>query len=101
MNAMPEHDPKSSAPDLHEQARERLEKKRDFKTHVFMYLLVNAFLIGIWAVATPDSLFWPIFPILGWGIGVAANAWDVFVRKPITDAEIEREERRLREKHSA
>jgi 2TM domain len=86
-------------PDLREQARERLEKKRDFKTHAFIYFLVNAVLVGIWAVATPDALFWPIFPILGWGIGVAANAWDVFVRKPITDADLDREEQRLREKH--
>jgi 2TM domain len=87
--------------DLRKQARERLEKKRDFKTHLFIYLLVNAFLSGIWAITTPDALFWPIFPILGWGIGVAANAWDVFVRKPITDADIEREERRLRDKRIA
>jgi len=39
--------------------------------------------------------------MLGWGIGVAANAWDVFVRKPITEAEVEREERRLRESRLA
>ncbi len=83
--------------DLRKLARERLEKRRDFKTHVFIYVLVNAALVGVWAIATPDALFWPIFPILGWGIGVAANAWDVFMRKPITDAEIEREEQRLRE----
>jgi hypothetical protein len=94
---MPELDDTDRRTDLRKEARERLEKKRDFKTHLFIYLLVNAVLIGIWAVATPDALFWPIFPILGWGVGVAANAWDVFVRKPITDAEIEREERRLRE----
>ncbi len=84
--------------DIRKQARERVEKKRDFKTHIFIYLIVNAALIGIWAIATPDSLFWPIFVILGWGIGVAGNAWDVFVRKPITDDEIDREEQRLREK---
>jgi predicted membrane channel-forming protein YqfA (hemolysin III family) len=98
---MPELDTTERTTDLRGQARERLEKKRDFKTHVFIYLLVNAALIGIWAVTTPDALFWPIFPILGWGIGVAANAWDVFLRKPITDAEIEDEEQRLREKHVA
>ena len=43
-----------------------------------------------------NGLFWPIFPILGWGIGVAANAWDVYGRKPITEAEIRAEETRLR-----
>ena len=84
--------------DLRKQARDRLEKKRDFKTHIFIYLVVNAALIGIWAIATPDALFWPIFVILGWGIGVVGNAWDVYMRRPITDDEIEREERRLREK---
>jgi hypothetical protein len=96
-------EPEATQPssDLRKQARDRLEKRRDFKTHVFIYLLVNAVLVGIWAIATPDALFWPIFPILGWGIGVASNAWDVFVRKPITDAEIDREEQRLRERRVA
>ena len=94
---MSELDTTEPSTDLRKLARERLEKKRDFKTHVFIYVLVNAALVGVWAIATPDALFWPIFPILGWGIGVAANAWDVFMRKPITDAEIEREEQRLRE----
>ena len=59
--------------DIRKQARERVEKRRDFKTHVFIYLVVNATLVAIWAIATPDSMFWPIFPILGWGIGVAAE----------------------------
>lgn len=87
--------------DLRAQARERLEKRRDFKTHVFIYVLINAVLVATWAIATPDALFWPIFPILGWGIGVGANAWDVYVRQPITDADIEREEQRLRERRVA
>jgi hypothetical protein len=85
-----------TAPDYRKQARERLEKRRDFKTHVFVYVLVNAVLVAVWAIATPDAIFWPIFPILGWGIGVAGNAWEVFVRKPITEADIDREEERLR-----
>jgi hypothetical protein len=50
---MPELDATEQGTDLREQARERLEKTRDLKTHVFIYLLVNAVLIGIWAVATP------------------------------------------------
>jgi predicted membrane channel-forming protein YqfA (hemolysin III family) len=94
---MSDPDTTTPSPDLREQARERLEKKRDFQTHLFIYVLVNAVLVGIWVIATPDALFWPIFVILGWGIGVAANFWDVFVRRPITDAEIEREEQRMRE----
>jgi hypothetical protein len=80
---------------LREQAVKRLNKKRDFRTHLLMYVLVNAMLVVIWAV-TDSDFFWPIFPILGWGIGVAANAWDVYGRKPITEDEIRRESDRLR-----
>jgi 2TM domain-containing protein len=82
---------------LRERAEQRVKARRDFKTHVVMYVLVNAMLVVIWAVTSDDGdLFWPIFPILGWGIGLAANAWDVYGRKPITEAEIQREADRLR-----
>jgi hypothetical protein len=42
------------------------------------------------------GFFWPIFPIAGWGIGVAANAWDVFGREPVTEERIQREMSHLR-----
>ena len=80
---------------LREQAIARLKKKRDFATHVVVYVLVNAFLVAIWAFTGAD-FFWPIFPILGWGIGLGANAWDVYGRKPISEGEIKEEMSRLR-----
>ena len=83
--------------DLRSQAVERLKKKRDFKAHLLIYFCVNAFLVVIWAVSRDDGdFFWPIFVIVGWGIGVLANAWDVYGRKPITEDEIRREQDRLR-----
>jgi hypothetical protein len=87
--------------DLREQARDRIKKKRDFQTHLFMYVVINAVLVAIWAIATPDAFFWPIFPMLGWGIGVAGNAWDVFLRRPITEADVDREMQNLESKHLA
>lgn len=81
--------------ELRQQAVERLKKRRDFRGHVFMYVAVNTVLVVIWAV-TGAGFFWPIFPILGWGVGVAANAWDVYGRKPIGEDEIRRETERLR-----
>jgi hypothetical protein len=79
-----------------EQAIERLKKKRDFRTHLFMYVVINAILVGIWAVTSDaEGFFWPIFVIGGWGIGLAGNAWDVYGRKPFTEDEIEREAQRL------
>jgi hypothetical protein len=84
-----------SEPDLREQAIARLKKKRDFKAHLFIFVAVNSLLVVIWAVTSSDGFFWPIFPILGWGIGLAANAWDVYGRKPIGEEEIRREMDRL------
>jgi hypothetical protein len=81
--------------ELREQAVSQLRKKRDFRAHVFIYVAVNAMLVVIWAV-TGSGFFWPIFPILGWGVGVAANVWDVYGRKPISEDEIRRETERLR-----
>jgi uncharacterized membrane protein len=82
--------------EIREQAIARLKQKRDFKTHLLIYVTVNTFLVVIWAVTGAD-FFWPIFPILGWGIGVVANAWDVYGRKPISEEEIRREADRLRQ----
>ena len=45
---------------------------QSFKHHLAVYLLVNVFLIGIWA-ASGAGYFWPIWPILGWGIGLAVH----------------------------
>ena len=84
-----------SEQELRKLAVSRLKKKRDFSTHVVIYVIVNAMLVGIWAV-TGAGFFWPIFPILGWGIGVGANAWDVYGRKPITEDVVPRETARLR-----
>lgn len=81
--------------ELRERAVASLKRKRDFRGHVFIYVAVNSLLVAIWAV-TGAGFFWPVFPILGWGIGVAANAWDAYGRKPLSEDEIRREAERLR-----
>ena len=43
--------------------------------------------------------FWPIWVILGWGIGVAFNAWDVYRRPFPTEGQIRHEMDDLREPH--
>jgi hypothetical protein len=71
-------------------AVKRLKAKRDFRNHVAVYIVVNALLVVIWA-ATGVGYFWPIWPIAGWGIGLALNAWTVYFERPITEDEIRRE----------
>lgn len=77
----------------HEQAVVRLRRRSAFHAHLLAYVLVNACLVVTWAV-TGVAFFWPIFPLLGWGIGVAFNAWDVY-RPPISEDRIRREMDRL------
>jgi len=33
---------------------------------------------GIWLAITPGGFYWPMFPLLGWGIGLAFHVWDVY-----------------------
>jgi hypothetical protein len=84
----------SSTDELHELAVERLEKRADFWPHLLAYVLVNLTLVVVWFLTSSDVIFWPLFPILGWGIGVAFHAWDVF-RAPVSEARIQREMERL------
>jgi len=68
--------------------------RQSFKIHVTFYLVVNVLLIGIWA-ASGGGYFWPVWPILGWGIGLVFHAWDVYGRLP-GEEQIHREMERLR-----
>src|SRR3954453_15365042 len=54
-------------------ARGRGALEASVRIHLTIYLIVNALLIGIWA-ATGGGYFWPIWPILGWGIGLGCHA---------------------------
>jgi len=83
--------------DMRERAVERLKKKRDFKADLLAYVLVNASLVGIWA-ATNTTFFWPIFPMMGWGIGLVFHAWDTYGHQVPTENEISKEIATLRRK---
>ena len=75
-------------------ARRRVMARRDFTSHLASYLVVNLFLVGIWAF-TGGGYFWPAWIIGGWGVGIMMHAWDVFLRRPVTEADIDKELRRL------
>src|SRR5207248_138908 len=53
-------------------ARAREAMLKSFKIHLAVYLPVNLLLIGMWAVG--GGAFWPVWPILGWGLAVACHA---------------------------
>jgi hypothetical protein len=72
-------------PALRARAEKRLEARRGLGAHALAYVLVNGFLVVIWALNGVGDFFWPIFPLLGWGIGLAFNAWDVLFPGPSED----------------
>jgi hypothetical protein len=80
--------------DLRDRAIARLKQRRDFGAHRCVYLVVNAFLIGIWTF-TGAGFFWPAFPLFLWGIGLVINAWDVYWRKPLSEDQIRQEMERI------
>lgn len=77
-----------------ERALARIHKKRDFQGHVVTYIVVNAAIWAIWA-ATGAGYPWPAWVTGGWAIGLILNAWDVYLRAPITEAEVQQEIDRL------
>jgi hypothetical protein len=81
--------------DVRQRAIVRLKKKRDFLRHVVVYVLVNSFLVVIWSV-TGSGFFWPVFPIVAWGIGLLMNGWDVWRPSDFTEDQISREIARIR-----
>ena len=77
-----------------EAARKRIQKRRALQGGFVAYVVVNAFLIGIWA-ATGAGYFWPGWVLGGWGIGLVLGVWDYY-RGPITDSAIDAEIKRMK-----
>jgi hypothetical protein len=86
-------DPQTS-PQLRDAAVKQLRKKRDLQAHILAYVMVNLLINGVWLLTTPGGFYWPILPLLGWGIGLAFNIWDVYAPTP-TETQIQREMNRL------
>lgn len=84
----PETDPGRAA------ARRRIEKRRGLQGGLVAYVVVNAFLVVVWAL-TGAGYFWPAWIMAGWGVGMLLGLWD-YLRGPITDADIDAELRHMR-----
>lgn len=73
------------------QALGRIHAKRSFWWHLGTYVVVNAMLVLVWYLNS-GGYFWPVWPALGWGIGLILHGLRVFLgMRPITEDQIQRE----------
>ena len=86
--------------DLERRARRNVGARMGFAIHATVYVLVNAGLIAVAMFRTGGS-HWPLFPALGWGIGLAIHGLAVFFSTSgVRDRLVERERRRLAEREA-
>lgn len=76
------------------EARKRIEKRRNLLATLVAYVVVNAALVGVWAV-TGQGYFWPGWVMALWGVGMVLGLFD-YLRRPITEADIDAELTRTR-----
>jgi 2TM domain-containing protein len=86
---MHEHMPDLTDGSERADVRRQLQSRRDFSAHVLVYVVVNAALVFIWAM-TGAGYFWPAWVMGFWGIGLVMHAYDAFIRRPVTDEDVDR-----------
>jgi hypothetical protein len=75
---------------LHNLAHKRVE----FRAHLIVYCITNSALWVIWFI-TGKGYAWPLFPMIGWGIGITFHY--IFDYRPASLLSDEEEFRKLKE----
>ena len=83
--------------ELRRLAIRRADMKLAFRSHMMAYVVVNAGLVAIYVMTSFGDYFWPIWPMLGWGIGLGTHAVSVYTNgENVRDRLIEDELEKLR-----
>ncbi|MGD9141498.1 MAG: 2TM domain-containing protein [bacterium] len=62
----------------YERAKERVEEKLGFISHLAAYVVINAFLFFI-DYRTDRVINWAYWPLIGWGIGLLFHGLNTFL----------------------
>lgn len=73
----------------------QLHLRRGLQAHILVYALANLTQIVVWWAYTPEQFFWPLWSVLGWGIGLVFHVWGVYAGSQLDEARIEREMNRI------
>jgi hypothetical protein len=78
---------------------QQAKKRVDFRRHLATYIIVNGFLWALWFFTgrkhAGGNFPWPIWPTLGWGIGLAFNFYSAYFNNI---SAVEREYEKLKNK---
>lgn len=85
----------ASDDELRHRAIKRIRAKQSVQIHLSVYIVVNLLLVAIWFFTSRDY-FWPIWPFLGWSIGLFFHWFGVSRRWELTEHSIQAEMDRLR-----
>ncbi len=87
--------PLSDTAHLDQIARRRAKAKLGWYLHAAVYLMVNT---GLVALSVATGRHWAVFPLLGWGLGLALHGLAVWVfapGSPLMGRMVARERQRL------
>ena len=83
--------------ELREYAARRLKKQAAFKNYLWVWLGVSVLTSAIWFFTSPGQYFWPVWVILGMGVGALFSGIDAyrtrdpqFISEDAIDAEVAR-----------
>lgn len=78
-------------------AKKQLNKQRDFKQYLWIWAGVSLLLTSIWFLVSPEVYFWPVWSILGMGIGAFFIGIDAYSKgsRASTEEQIDAEVKRL------
>ena len=77
-----------------EREARKILRRRAFWLHATIYAATNVAIFLVW-VMVGGGYPWFVFPIIGWGIGLAAHGAAAFLMVSTQDLVLEREQRRL------
>jgi hypothetical protein len=102
--------------EIRRRVEKRIKERNEFYIHLAVYIIANIMLWIMWGFTSDlfsailsgggwdyNGLPWPIFPTMGWGIGIVAHGLTVYFNSPgriearerTIQREIERERQRL------
>ena len=84
-----------SAEEIERLSRRRASAKLGWYVHATVYLLVNLLLFALSSQGLGHRS-WSLFPLLGWGLGLALHGVSVFLLGDLRERLVERERERLR-----